>query len=281
MKKITLLLLLFGVSLGYSQVLVDFETPAYGTLDYSEENSGMTDDGVFSQLPNPVPTGNLSATAAEIITDVAGQPWQNAQLFLEAGDEIDLTGPTKTVSVLIYSTTATGILAKVVDGPGGIPTETAADAQHSGSGWETLTFDFNDPKDCGPCNPASEVYSRILFFPKWETTTPGWDCPFDGPCPVENIWVDDITNTGTLGVNDFKLASFKAYPNPSQDAWTIKTNNQTISSVQLFDLLGKQVLTVNPNSSEAIIDASGLSKGLYFARINTTNGINSIKLIKK
>ena len=287
MKKITLLLILLSVSLGYSQVLVDFEGGAYsgngnGTFTYSPEDGDCpgADTGVFSQEANPVATGNPSATAAEIITDTAGQPWQNAQLFLKAGDEIDLTGATKTISVLVYSDTATDILVKVVDGPGGVGTESATDASHTGNGWETLNFDFSVNLDGSQV--ATEIYARILFFPLWNeggAAFGGGD--YCGTQPLQSIWVDDITNTSTLGTKDFKIAGLSMYPNPTQDSWNIKTQKVEMTAITVFDVLGKSVLSMTPKSSEVTIEARSLRTGLYFAKIETANGSQTVKLIKK
>lgn len=85
----------------------------------------------------------------------------------------------------------------------------------------------------------------------------------------------------TLGANDFKLTSFKVFPNPTSDSWTVKTKNENISSIQVFDILGKNVLSLSPNSNEVKIDASRLTTGLYFATINTEAGSESLKLVKQ
>ena len=77
-----------------------------------------------------------------------------------------------------------------------------------------------------------------------------------------------------------ELASFSAYPNPTQDSWTVRTENSNMSSIKVFDILGKTVLSLAPNASETVIDGSNLKSGLYYAQIKTESGINSIKLIK-
>lgn len=84
-----------------------------------------------------------------------------------------------------------------------------------------------------------------------------------------------------LGVNDVLASSFSTYPNPTQDSWTIKTSTEEITSVQVFDVLGKRVLALTPNTSEVTIDGSSLKRGLYFAQIKTINGSISVKLVKK
>ncbi len=84
-----------------------------------------------------------------------------------------------------------------------------------------------------------------------------------------------------LGVEDFTKLSFKVFPNPSKDSWIVKTKNEIMSSIQVFDILGKQVLTLKPNATEAKINASKLRSGLYFAKINTANGSSSLKLVRE
>ena len=84
-----------------------------------------------------------------------------------------------------------------------------------------------------------------------------------------------------MSTPNFSTTTFSTYPNPTQDSWTVKSNNTTsISSIQVFDVLGKSVISITPNSTEAIIDAKGLNSGLYFARVSSDNGSSVIKLIK-
>lgn len=84
-----------------------------------------------------------------------------------------------------------------------------------------------------------------------------------------------------LSIEENELIQFSAYPNPTENVWNIKSMNEAIKSIQVYDILGKEVLTMNPNANEAQIDASGLNTGLYFATVNSTIGSKTIKLIKK
>lgn len=97
------------------------------------------------------------------------------------------------------------------------------------------------------------------------------------------VYFDNIyfsVNPGTILNNStFNSNTFSAYPNPSQNEWNI-SSKQDINSIQLFDVTGKKVLEINPNSMNAKIDASVLSNGLYFANIYTNEGSKTIKLIK-
>ncbi|MEC3906258.1 T9SS type A sorting domain-containing protein [Tamlana sp. 2201CG12-4] len=98
------------------------------------------------------------------------------------------------------------------------------------------------------------------------------------------VYFDNIyfsVNQGTLGLDDRKIESFSTYPNPTQSIWTVKTQNIKIETISLFDILGKRVLSMTPNTNTVQIDGSNLISGLYFAQVKTESGISSIKLIKK
>ncbi|HEY5686790.1 MAG TPA: T9SS type A sorting domain-containing protein [Yeosuana sp.] len=100
---------------------------------------------------------------------------------------------------------------------------------------------------------------------------------------VNTLWYDNLyfhKNT-TLSTKKFEIAGLTAYPNPTQDSWTVKTQNIKMSTIQVFDILGKQVLSLSPNASEAKIDASALRSGLYFAKISTADGSSSLKLVRQ
>ncbi|PQV49611.1 endoglucanase [Jejuia pallidilutea] len=97
------------------------------------------------------------------------------------------------------------------------------------------------------------------------------------------VWYDNLylhKNT-VLSNNDFNKTTFSAYPNPTQNSWTVKGANAKIESINVFDILGKVVLKLSPNTSEARIDGSTLKAGIYFAQIKTLSGIDSVKLIKQ
>jgi len=53
-----------------------------------------------------------------------------------------------------------------------------------------------------------------------------------------------------------------------------------MSSIEVFDMVGKNVLSITPNASETLLDGSNLKTGLYFARITTNGNVNTVKLIK-
>lgn len=84
----------------------------------------------------------------------------------------------------------------------------------------------------------------------------------------------------SLSVNQNSLKSFKVYPNPSKNLWNI-SSIETISAIELFDITGKLISIIKPNDFTSTVDASGLRKGLYFAKITSLHSQQTLKLIKE
>ena len=191
MKKITILFCLLVTSLGFAQVtLEDFE----GTAPDLAFSNGP---GTAAIVADPA-AGGTNGNVLEIITGAASAPWQQAELTLQ-GDFMDLSGATKEVSVDVYSTTAFDMLAKVTGGvnptSGAGVADSATDASHSGTGWETLTFDFTNPKD--GLGAATGVYENIYFFNLWDSAASGgvggWVCGTADCSPVFTSYVDNVS----------------------------------------------------------------------------------------
>lgn len=103
------------------------------------------------------------------------------------------------------------------------------------------------------------------------------------PGTTGDIYLDNIYLTDQPGVNlstsEFSTSQFSISPNPAQDFWTV-SSTQLIQSIQVYDILGKQVLTLQPELSEVVIDGSTLKSGIYLARISSSQGNKTMKLIK-
>ena len=84
----------------------------------------------------------------------------------------------------------------------------------------------------------------------------------------------------TLGINEFETNNFIVYPNPTEGMLRIHSQHSEITSVEMYDSLGKKVFQNNSNVSE--IDISHLNSGIYFCRIGTNdNSFNYQKIVKK
>ncbi|MCA0154142.1 T9SS type A sorting domain-containing protein [Winogradskyella vincentii] len=95
------------------------------------------------------------------------------------------------------------------------------------------------------------------------------------------VYVDNILLTqNLLSINEFETASFSVYPNPTNDVWNIEGISVMIK-VALYDILGKEVLTITPNTTAVTIDTTTFKTGIYFAKIEGVNGTETVKLVRQ
>ncbi|PTM08705.1 MAG: endonuclease I [Bacteroidetes bacterium] len=96
--------------------------------------------------------------------------------------------------------------------------------------------------------------------------------------PQDNC--DDLgEHTITLSVNDVSTNNFKFYPNPVSSNKLKFVFNQSIS-IQIFDILGKQIIskTIQPNNNW--LDVSSLNKGIYLVKMTANKQTSIKKLIR-
>ena len=87
--------------------------------------------------------------------------------------------------------------------------------------------------------------------------------------------------TDLLSATSFNKNTFKVYPNPTNGTWNfVSTSDNNITAIQIVDMLGKTVMTINPAATSANVDATNINSGLYFAKVTTTSGTETVKLMK-
>ncbi|HZH69593.1 MAG TPA: T9SS type A sorting domain-containing protein [Flavobacteriaceae bacterium] len=78
-----------------------------------------------------------------------------------------------------------------------------------------------------------------------------------------------------LNTNDFQQSAFSMYPNPAKDIVTITTNSNLEMVVNVYDILGKRVLSQTNNT----LDVSRLKSGVYMVQVAQGNNTSVQKLI--
>ncbi len=94
--------------------------------------------------------------------------------------------------------------------------------------------------------------------------------------------MDDIKVWGDVatGLQEKTALSMGVFPNPVEDVISL-SNINTLSTIQFYDAMGKQVLSVT-NPKEATLDVSNLKAGVYFISTSDQNGKHaSAKILKK
>lgn len=105
---------------------------------------------------------------------------------------------------------------------------------------------------------------------------------------VANILVDTIPTDSSLCFNtngiDFSLKelhSLLVYPNPLQNIVTIKSADQIIQSVKVYDIFGRDILSKPINSLSCDLDLGVCPNGMYILTVKYEGGFSSYKLIKE
>jgi hypothetical protein len=86
---------------------------------------------------------------------------------------------------------------------------------------------------------------------------------------IDNVLFFDENLTG-LETNGLNPISF--FPNPCQDILHLK-GTELISSIEIYNVLGQQLMTLTCNKLEAIIPTTQWPKGLYLLQIKLHNGL--------
>lgn len=87
-------------------------------------------------------------------------------------------------------------------------------------------------------------------------------------------------HTYDLSVEDFETTNFVVHPNPATNQVTI--NSPTlIKQVKIMNMLGQEVMVLNPNSDQVQLNISALSSGNYLLRISDENTTQVKRLMKK
>ena len=71
-----------------------------------------------------------------------------------------------------------------------------------------------------------------------------------------------LTIDDTMSVDNQIFESFSFYPNPTQDQLTLKAAKK-IESVRLYNLLGQEIISLNPGSLQAKVNVENLQPGVY------------------
>ncbi len=98
-------------------------------------------------------------------------------------------------------------------------------------------------------------------------------------------WNEEIiTNTTynineTLGLQTPEIIS-TIYPNPTDQFITVRSVNE-LQKVTLLDLSGKTLQQISDAGTEFILDLTAQPAGLYFLEVQTTNGTQRNRVVKK
>jgi hypothetical protein len=99
------------------------------------------------------------------------------------------------------------------------------------------------------------------------------------PSTTKDFW--EYTPDSTVGINEITLKnSITVFPNPATGKFTVQSQNVKITSLEIYNVLGKMVYSKQPHSQQLNeIDISKEPEGVYFVRVYTELGMLSKKVL--
>lgn len=153
------------------------------------------------------------------------------------------------------------------DGTGGRICTTNAVSLNVGSSWVDVVIPIGSSNFTlvGGTN-ILQTLQNVSTMRILSSASPSWE----GDSVAATLDIDVIEASTTLSYNNFEKIEFSLFPNPAKTFIQLKiSNNQNINRIEVFDILGKQVLI--GNSIEHKIDVSNLAKGLYILKVSSDN----------
>lgn len=135
---------------------------------------------------------------------------------------------------------------------------------------ETITFD------------TSSLMSNYSHPYKDKT---GFDYIFSANGIINKILQRSSTNNrttynyddATANVNEFSLVNFEVYPNPATSVLNIDDSNFSIKIIEIYNVLGKKVITSNKNQ----LSLENLVNGVYLIKVEDDKGNIATKRLLK
>ena len=91
-----------------------------------------------------------------------------------------------------------------------------------------------------------------------------------------------MTATTTVGIANRLENSVTLFPNPAREYVDIRVDGDlNVSMMEVYDVYGKLVNTVNVTDNQTRINIFGLADGMYFVRVSTEAGMVTKTFVKR
>ncbi|CAM4410562.1 T9SS type A sorting domain-containing protein [Flavobacterium terrigena] len=243
---------------------------------WSANGSVYTTSGIYTSTTNCVTrTLDLTITSSsslptEVVSACDSYTWSaNGTIYTTGGTYTSITNClTRTLDLTINTaTTPTGASTQVING--GVASDvTIEDIIVSGTGiiWYPTALDAANGTN--PIAPSTQLVDGEDYFA----------VSVNGSC-VSSAF--QVTVTVVLGNASFDLAELNYYPNPVVETFNVR-HNRNITSVQIFDVSGRMVKSIQPNTEMVEINLRELSTAMYIVKLQSEDNKQAeIKIFKK
>jgi hypothetical protein len=85
-----------------------------------------------------------------------------------------------------------------------------------------------------------------------------------------------------LGIDKHRATDERllVYPNPFNENLTVRSKDNFIMSVELYNITGQRLLSIESISGNAVVNTQGLGKGVYFLKVQSDGRLELLKVIK-
>jgi hypothetical protein len=99
---------------------------------------------------------------------------------------------------------------------------------------------------------------------------------------MEVDYVRVYQQTALENNNVDKSTNLVLFPNPASDEITLKSSGNLLgATISIHSLLGQELETFTLNTEETTLNISNYQSGIYILKVNSQEGIQSYKFIKK
>ena len=301
MKKTLLLVLLSMPVLGFSQVQPTVYNATFDKIPKSSGSDCSCSGWINKDIADQAESSTLDASDAVKLDNLESDGvYQEVAVVANSVYTLDLdyqynTDPTTTDYLEIIVLKGSGYAG------GYVPAyDPPASAAQSGFGY-TAVADVESAANqviratvVPPGDTSTHAISQITFNTGSETSIAifiravgPYNAAIHGDPTKDKGWMNGdsevridnlvLVNTTNLSAKDVLASKVKLFPNPAKDYITVLANNVQISSVDIYSILGKKVLSTKALVNNRL-NVSNLANGIYFMKLNA-EGISATKKI--
>jgi hypothetical protein len=183
---------------------------------------------------------------------------------------IPFTATERKMNIRVWSPTA-GIPVRLKVEVSGQPTQSVETEALTtvANGWQTMEFNFNNQATGTAAFNAAFPFNKASIFFNFGVAGSG-----------QTYYFDDMKFGAALGVASFEASKIKMYPNPTSSVFTIEAKD-IVESISLYNVLGQEVLSKNPNSNSVTLDITNLQTGVYVVKTMIGGVSTTSRIVKK
>jgi len=128
-------------------------------------------------------------------------------------------------------------------------------------------WDGNDPLSANETNPNIKAQSLLYIDTVMAFTLPRM--------------AKALNAVGyTISVPEVETVKMQLVPNPTTANAMVRAFGANVTSVEVFDILGRPVFAATMNGTEVELPSAAWAPGAYFVRLHTERGVHTAKLVR-